>query len=197
MPLSDGWRARLEEVADEVDAWCAGRSWLARTPVVAWFAWIGVRHLADPLYESLFGALNLGIHEAGHLLFSWFGLFLMVAGGTLLQLAAPLGSAVMFWRQPDWFALPICGAWLATNLYNVATYMADARAMELPLVTVGGGEPLVGHDWNYLLGTVGLLAQDAFLAGALRLLAFVVLWGSLAVATWMVVRMARRPSPAR
>lgn len=191
MILPDDWRERLDDLADEVTGWCAGRSWLARAPLVLWFAWIGVQHLADPLYQSLFGALNLGIHEAGHLLFSWFGLFLMVAGGTLLQLAAPVLSAVMFWRQPDYFALPICGAWLATSLYNVATYMADARAMELPLVTVGGGEPAVGHDWNYLLDTFGLLAYDTFLAGCVRLAAFVLLWGSLAIGCWMLYRMAR------
>ena len=196
MALSDGWRAGLDELAEEIDDWCAGRSWLARAPLVLWFAWIGVRHLADPLYESLFGALNLGLHEAGHLLFSWAGLFLAVAGGTLLQLLAPLLSAVMFLRQPDWFALPICGAWLATNLYNVATYLGDARAMELPLVTVGDAEAVI-HDWNYLLGAMGLLRLDTFLAGGVRVVAFVLLWGSLAVAVWMLVRMARADSRAR
>jgi hypothetical protein len=196
MPLSDGWRTHLEELAEEVEGWCAGRSWLARAPLVLWFAWIGLRHLADPLYESLFGALNLGLHEAGHLLFSWTGLFLAVAGGTLLQLLAPVLSAVMFSRQPDYFALPICGAWLATNLYNVATYLGDARAMELPLVTVGDAEAVI-HDWNYLLGAMGLLRLHAFLAGGVRVLAFVLLWGSLAVAVWMLVRMARAAARAR
>jgi hypothetical protein len=196
MPLSDGWRTHLEELVEEVEGWCAGRSWLARAPLVLWFAWIGLRHLADPLYESLFGALNLGLHEAGHLLFSWTGLFLAVAGGTLLQLLAPVLSAVMFSRQPDYFALPICGAWLATNLYNVATYLGDARAMELPLVTVGDAEAVI-HDWNYLLGAMGLLRLHAFLAGGVRVLAFVLLWGSLAVAVWMLVRMARAAARAR
>lgn len=189
MPGSDV-RERLDALVEEIEGWCAGRSSLARAPLVLWFAWIGVRHLSDPLYESLFGALNLGIHEAGHLLFSWAGLWLAVAGGTLLQLLAPLSSAVMFFRQPDYFALPICGAWLATNLYNVATYLGDARAMELPLVTVGDGGSVM-HDWNYLLGAASLLPFDTFLAGGLRAVAFVVLWGSLAIAAWMLLRMAR------
>jgi hypothetical protein len=196
MALSDGWRAGLRALAEEIDDWCAGRSWLARAPLVLWFAWIGIRHLADPLYESLFGALNLGLHEAGHLLFSWTGLFLAVAGGTLLQLLAPLVSAVMFARQPDYFALPICGAWLATSLYNVATYLGDARAMELPLVTVGDAEAVI-HDWNYLLGAMGLLRLDTFLAGGVRVVAFVLLWGSLALDVWMLVRMARAAARPR
>jgi hypothetical protein len=190
MVRSEGGRPRLDALAEEIDGWCAGRSWLVRTPLVLWLAWIGVRHLADPSYESLFGALNLGIHEAGHLLFSWTGLWLAVAGGTFLQLLAPLLSAVMFARQPDYFALPICGAWLATNLYNVATYLGDARAMELPLVTVGDGGSVI-HDWNYLLGTASLLPLDTLLAGLLRAVAFVTLWGALAIAAWMLFRMAR------
>lgn len=193
MTLDEAWRDRLDGFREDFEDWCRGRSWAVRAPLVVLLAWIGVRHLLDPFYTSPAAALDLATHEAGHLLFSWFGLFLMVAGGTLLQLAAPLVSAVLFWRQPDYFALPVCGAWLATNLYEVATYLGDARAMELPLVTVGGGEPAVGHDWNYLLATVGLLAWDGALAGALRLGAFAVLWGSIAGAVWMLVRMARSP----
>ena len=36
------------------------------------------------------------IHEGGHLLFSYFGHTLMVAGGTLLQLGVPLMLALYF-----------------------------------------------------------------------------------------------------
>ena len=102
----------------------------------------------------------------------------------------------MFSRQPDWFALPICGAWLATNLYNVATYLGDARAMELPLVTVGDAEAVI-HDWNYLLGAMGCCGSTRSWPAGCGSLAFVLLWGSLAVAVWMLVRMARADSRAR
>src|SRR5271169_954577 len=36
------------------------------------------------------------VHEGGHLLFRWFGEFLAVAGGTLLQLGVPLMLAAYF-----------------------------------------------------------------------------------------------------
>ena len=40
----------------------------------------------DSEYESIFGGINLAIHEGGHLFFMGFGSdFLAVAGGTLLQ----------------------------------------------------------------------------------------------------------------
>ena len=184
--------ARWGEWRAEVEEWCAGRSWLVRGPVLVWLAWVGVRHLGDPLYTSLFGPLNLALHEGGHLLFGYLpGQFLAVAGGTLLQLAAPVLSAGMFLRQPDYFAISVCGAWLATNLYNVAAYMADARALELPLVTVGDGECVICHDWAYMLGQVGLLSLDTTLAGLVRLLAFVVMWTSIAAGGWMLWQMVR------
>ena len=41
-----------------VETWCRGRFWPARALLLVWFVYVGVRHLADPLYTSLFGALN-------------------------------------------------------------------------------------------------------------------------------------------
>jgi hypothetical protein len=183
----------LEEIPDEIEDWCRGRSPWARAPLVLYLAYVGIRHLADAEYTSLFGALNLGIHEGGHLLFSWQpSEFLMVAGGTLLQLAAPILSAVMFARQPDFFAVTFCSGWLGMNLYNVATYAADAQAMALPLVTVGDGSCLDNcHDWNYLLGETGLLAHDQGVGTCFRVLAFLALWGGVAAGAWLVARMAR------
>jgi len=58
---------------------------------------------------------DLGVHEFGHILFGFAGQFIAVAGGTIAQLAAPLICAVMFWRQPDYFALTLTGVWLAVT----------------------------------------------------------------------------------
>lgn len=186
------WREGVGHARGAVEDWCEGRSWLVRAPLVLWLAWMGVRHLLDPDYASLFGGLNLGIHEAGHLVFGLLGGdFLTAAGGTLLQCAAPVAAALMFVRQPDYFAAAFCGGWLSTNLYGIATYVADARELDLPLVSVGGGDSEADHDWSYLLGELHLLEQDTALSTALRVLAFVVMWGSIALQAWMLRRMAR------
>lgn len=184
---------RLEELHDAVEEWCVGRSALVRAPVLLWMAYLGLRHSLDADYGSIFAALNLGIHEGGHLLFSWLpGDFLRVAGGTLLQVAAPMAAAVMFARQPDWFAVCFSGTWLATNLFGIGRYAADARAMALPVVTVGDGDCFDNcHDWNYLLGVTHLLRLDTFLGGLFRVLAFVVAWASVAAGAWMLWRMTR------
>lgn len=167
--------------------------WIPRALLLAYFAYVGVRHLREEEYGSLFGGINLAIHEAGHLVFGFLGEWVMVAGGTILQCAVPLVATWLLLRQGDWFALPVGGFWEATNLYNVATYMGDARAQVLPLVTIGGGEPTVAHDWTYLLESVGLLDHDTQLATALRGLAFLLLWGSIALGGWMCWLIASRP----
>jgi len=182
----------LEDVRDAVEEWCRGRAWAPRLPLLLWMAYLGIRHLLDTDYSSILAGLNLGIHEAGHLLFGWLSWnWLTAAGGTILQLAAPLAAAWMFARQPDYFASAFGGTWLATNLYNVATYMADARELDLPLVNVGGGE--ADHDWNYMLSAVGLLEWDTRLAALVRIAAFLAAWSSVAAGGWMLWRMATSP----
>jgi len=166
-----------------------------RLPLLLWFAWILRGHLRDPLYTSLFGGLNLGIHELGHFVFQPLGEFPGVAGGTLLQCLAPIVAMVMFRRQGDWFAIAVAWCWLGTNLFNVATYAADARAQALPLVSPVSGDPL--HDWALMLGRLGLLEHDLAIGAALRFAGAATMLVGLAGGAWLLWRMARPlPEPA-
>src|SRR5436190_19244098 len=87
-------------VRGDVIEWCRGRNWLIRAPVWLLLAYFGVRQAINPQAWTLFSGINLPIHEGGHLLFRLLGCeFLHVAGGTLLQMFAPLASAVMFFKH--------------------------------------------------------------------------------------------------
>ncbi len=97
------------QIREEIIDGCRGRHWHGRAVLLLFFVYIGVRHIFDVTYHSLFDGLNLIIHEGGHLLFSYGGEFIGFAGGTILQLIAPVGSAVMFARQRDYFAISACG----------------------------------------------------------------------------------------
>jgi len=118
--------------------------------------------------------LNLPIHETGHLVFAWGGEVLQFLGGTLLQLLFPIAVAVAFHRRRDGVGTATGIWWLGQSQVNVARYVADARAQELPLV--GGGE----HDWTYLLATWDLLDADLAIARAIRLLAAI----TMVIAIW-------------
>jgi hypothetical protein len=48
--------------------------------------------------------------------------------------------------------------WLGQNMFGISVYIKDAAAMELPLVSVGGGDTI--HDWNYILLKLNILAWD-------------------------------------
>ena len=75
--------------------------------------------------------------------------------------------------------------WFAENLLNVARYMADARAHELPLV--GGADPEIAHDWTNILQNWGLLSRDVALANFVRVLAV----GLMAWTLWRAWRRAQ------
>ena len=186
-----------ERLLDDVRDWCRGRMWVVRIPLLLYFCYIGIKQFGDPMYTSIFGGLNLGIHEGGHLLFRSGGQFLYVAGGTILQLFAPLASMIMFFRQRDYFAIAVCLGWLGTNFAGVGLYMADAEKMVLPLVTVGDS-PIVTHDWRFLFTKFGLLSHCEGIGGLMRGLGhlsilFCVIAGSWLC--WMMYRLPPKPKP--
>ena len=119
-----------------------------------------------PSEWHLINGANLIIHEAGHLLFGWFGTFIGIAGGTIAQLMLPSACSAYFLRYESRFASAATLWWLGQNLTNFSVYVKDARAMDLPLVSVGGGADTI-HDWNFILGALGLLGRDQFIGGAI------------------------------
>jgi hypothetical protein len=141
-------------------------------------------------------AIDLPIHETGHLVFGWGGEVLAALGGTLFQLSMPLAFVHHFWRRHDRHAASVALWWVGQNCWNVARYVADARAQELPLV--GGGE----HDWAFLLATWGWLAHDELLARHARLLGWLVVAGAIwlgwcALALERIAAAASEPAAAR
>lgn len=145
------------------------------------------------MYVSLIGGLNLGIHELGHLVFSPFGIFISILGGTFFQVSAPVISMLNFYRQNDFFAISICFGWLSINFFEISRYLADARAMNLPLVSaMGAGNPI--HDWNYILNRMGILQYDTVLAVTLICAAVISIIICLLLGSWLLWLMIKSRS---
>ena len=102
--------------------------------------------------------VDLIAHEAGHLLFGYFGEFMMVIGGTLGQLLVPAGIVFYFVVRQEFYSSSVVLFWLGQNMFNISVYIKDAAAMDLPLVSIGGGDAI--HDWNWLLLKFNVLAWD-------------------------------------
>jgi hypothetical protein len=122
--------------------------------------------------------VDLVAHEAGHMLFSWFGEHPMVMGGTLGQLFVPTAFTVYFFLRRELYSAAVTFFWVGQNLFNVSVYIKDAQAMALPLVSVGGGEDSI-HDWNYMLSGLGLLPHDQAVGTMAYLLGLVVIIASV------------------
>ncbi|MBI2207449.1 MAG: hypothetical protein HYU41_26755 [Candidatus Rokubacteria bacterium] len=87
-------------------------------------------------YERWPGSAVLGIvdganfffHEAGHLLFVFFGEFLTMLGGSLSQVLIPAICTAQFLRQRHVGASAAGLFWMGESLTGVALYAADAKA---------------------------------------------------------------------
>jgi len=181
--LPEAWTDRLPFLAALEEKW-------EPIPKAALAAWLIFYSLF--LYQAargqgillLMDGVFVPIHEGGHLLFRFFGEFGMVAGGTILQLLVPilLASFFIFHRQAQGVAF--CLFFMFEQFLPIATYMADARAQELPLLSIGGGEDVI-HDWDYMFGKQGLLEHDIQIAGFVRFIGWM---GMIGIVIWLVWR---------
>ncbi len=136
----------------------------ARLFITAALALYGIPCLVRPESGRILDAVDLAIHETGHLVFAPFGEFVSFLGGTVLQLVLPAAFVVYFWRRADRHAASVALWWVAQNCWNISVYVRDARVQALPLV--GGGE----HDWAYILSELGWLRYDEAIATNIRVL---------------------------
>jgi hypothetical protein len=132
---------------------------------------------------------NLLFHEAGHVFVGFFSTRLEPYGGTMGQLVFPLVLAVSFWRKGQPVALAAGLLWFFENWLNIARYMADARALKLPLV--GGGD----HDWNTILERWDVLQYDTRIAAWISALGWIGMAGTCAWVLWRAWHDHRRPLP--
>lgn len=177
----------------------AGEHWPGRLVVLLAVAYVGWCHATDADRHQWFGGVNLFIHECGHFVLVWAWEWLHVAGGSLVQCLVPLLFLLDFARRGDHFAAGIMGIWLATNLFGVAMYVDDARALDIPLFVPFQGieeEDKSGHDWHYLLERLGWLQHDHQLAAWVAGLGWVLLVGASLWCLYVLLLMALPPPAA-
>ena len=145
--------------------------------------WLLVRASTGDRFVPIVDHANLAFHEAGHLLVGLLSDRLSVYGGTLGQLFFPLATAGHFLRRRHTLGFALCAGWACQSLLNVAVYMGDARALQLPLI--GGLDPATHHDWREMLSRWGLLEVDTTLATMTSGAAWL---GGLALCFWLMRR---------
>jgi hypothetical protein len=179
------------EYLDSILEWSGAREdWrpISRWSVLAWlvfyvlFLIYAFRMHGGYLFID---SANLVVHEGGHLLFRWFGPTLCLWGGTILQWLVPLLLAMYFFHERQPAAFVFCAFFFFENWLYTATYMADARAMILPLVTTGDPD-YVEHDWNTIFTSLGVLPYDTRIAAIVSFLGWC---GMMASTAWLAARL--------
>ena len=126
--------------------------------------------------------VNLMIHEAGHLFFSWGGHTLMLLGGTLGELLVPLLCALYFYFRGQTTGFVFSFFWFFENFLYIGTYMKDARAGALPLVNSEIG------DWTLLFGQWDLLPSDLKIGQFTRHLGWLGMAATIAFLAYRIYR---------
>jgi hypothetical protein len=135
---------------------------------------------------------NLVFHEAGHILFLPLGRFMTVLGGSLTQVLVPLVCAGAFlWQTRDAFGAAIAIWWAGQSLTDVATYINDARALQLVLLGGQTGAEVEGHDWEYLLNAMGVSRHDHAIALVVHTIGNVLMIAALVWAATIVFNQVR------
>lgn len=178
---------------------------ISRPAIVAWLVFyvvfLGYAFSAHGGFLFIDSA-NLVVHEGGHNLFGWFGATLGLWGGTLLQWLVPFLLAAYFFTERQAAGFVFCLFFFFENWLYTATYMADARAQELPLVTTGDPD-FVEHDFHAIFSSLGILNYDTKIALVIRVLGWC---GMIACVVWLARRLRAKetelkaqavfPSPA-
>jgi hypothetical protein len=129
-----------------------------------YFLWIAFA----PMNGSFLDLVDLPVHEFGHILFSPFGQFMSVAGGSLFQVIMPAIFVGYFLWNKKYYSASIVLFWVGQSILNVYVYVQDAVVMQIVLLGGLTGSEGSFHDWNYLLTETGLINSTKTIAGLIR-----------------------------
>jgi hypothetical protein len=71
---------------------------------------------------------------------------------------------------------------------DLGPYIADARALQLPLLGGQTGAEVTGHDWEAILERLGWLHLDRTLGMTAHVTGSVVMIGSLVLGAWILLQ---------
>ena len=161
-------------IGDREKVWAKDKSGIIYAILLIAIAYVGVKQVLVPTWQSYIDAVNFGIHELGHPTFSLFGDFVHALGGTIFEIGVPLLAVFVLYEQRMYFASAAASVWLTTAFYSVSIYASDAQARELPLSSISGEVDVSAHDWHYMLDRLGWLEHDQLMGQIFAALGIIV-----------------------
>jgi hypothetical protein len=164
---------------------------------VVLFAWgwyfILLNFRSYEIMSSFMHRVDLVFHEAGHVVFIPFGSFMTILGGTLGQLIMPIVVMVaLIVTGHDNFGGSVGLWWLGQSLMDCAPYIADARALQLPLLGGGTGQDRPGmHDWENILLDLNIIQHDLQIGAAAHIMGAIVMLAAFAWGGYILLQQYR------
>lgn len=128
--------------------------------------------------------IEFGVHELSHLAVFFMPAIFVAAAGSVGEISFVILMAYATFKAKSYFAACFVGLWLMLAFRSVGTYMADARAQQLPLI--GPGET-VKHDWNYVFTQLGWLNADTAIGGTVQIIGVIIGVLSLLYAAYLII----------
>jgi hypothetical protein len=190
--MSPSLAARLLAVPERVNAQDVYARMVLFAVITLWGWSIAAMDIRDGgAVGSIIHLTYLPFHEAGHVIFMLSGsTFLIIAGGTLMQLIVPIVLGVALHRKNnDNFGASIALWWLAASFIDCAPYAYDALDPKLTLLGGSTGAESGGHDWMNMLGDLGIIRRAHGVGRLLHVIGIVLM---LAANAWGIAVLLRQ-----
>jgi len=80
----------------------------------------------------------------------------------------------------------VCLWWAGENLVDLGPYIADARALQLPLIGGQTGAEVYGHDWEAILDRLGWQHLDHAIGMGAHIVGSAIMIAALGLGIWCV-----------
>jgi len=127
--------------------------------------------------------IDLFIHEGGHFFFGFFGRFIYIMGGSLMQIVLP-SLAIYVFLKSSFRSLIGTLYWLGHNMINVSLYIGDAPYRRLPLITGDKNS----HDWYQIFNMIGSMDSAETISGIVFAIGVIACCGAIGTGIYFLVR---------
>jgi hypothetical protein len=186
------------KLRQRVELYAKGKKWYWYVPVWVFGLYVFVNLLGYdpnqpmPLPIAIGQSFDFLLHEMAHILTAFLPAVLTAAAGSLSEML--LGTALIMaaFKTRSYMTSLICCLWFMLACQSAGTYMADARAQKLELVSLGAllsGSDEATHDWHFVFGQLHILNLDTFIGNSVRSIGFVVGLFGLIFTAWVIYLM--------
>jgi len=193
----------LKPSKTDIATYVKGKKWYYYLPVWLFGLYLFIKLLQFdpnkqlPFIISIAQAFDFFLHEMAHIVTAFLPAVLTASAGSLSEILLGTILVVFALKSKAYFTSLICSMWFMLACQSAGTYMADARAQKLSLVSLAGalsGSDTAMHDWHFVFGKLHILQFDTLIGGTVRAVGDLVGLAGLVFTGWLMYQMATKKS---